>query len=301
VVLDEVAQRARAVVVAGARADPDVLGRRDLDVVDVVAVPDRLEHVVREPERHHVLDRLLAQVVVDAEDLALAERRVHDLLEAPRRCEVGAERLLDHDPHVRALVVVEPVGLERLGDDREVLRRRRQVVDAVEREARLLVQRVARRADLRVPLRVVERVTDVGHPLDQPVEHRLGGLAARELGDRLARLPTELVVRQLAARDADQVEALGQRPLVGQVVEGGQELAAREVARGAEDDQRGRRNGEPLEALDQRVLGGDHCHLSRPLPPARPRGRRTGCAARRAPCACTRLRRASRSARRARR
>ena len=61
------------VVVAGARADADVLGRGDLDVVDVVAVPDRLEHVVREPERHHVLDGLLAQVVVDAEDLALAE------------------------------------------------------------------------------------------------------------------------------------------------------------------------------------------------------------------------------------
>ena len=44
VVLDEVAQRARAVVVAGARADADVLGRGDLDVVDVVAVPERLEH-----------------------------------------------------------------------------------------------------------------------------------------------------------------------------------------------------------------------------------------------------------------
>src|ERR687891_582428 len=68
-------------VVARARADPEVLGRGDLDVVDVVAVPDRLEHVVREPERHHVLDRLLAQGVVDAEDLALAEDRVHDLPE----------------------------------------------------------------------------------------------------------------------------------------------------------------------------------------------------------------------------
>ena len=62
------------VVVARARADPDVLGGGDLDVVDEVAVPDRLEHVVGEPERHHVLDGLLAQVVVDAVDLLLAER-----------------------------------------------------------------------------------------------------------------------------------------------------------------------------------------------------------------------------------
>ena len=75
VVLDEVAQRAGVVVVARARADPDVLGRGDLDVVDVVAVPHRLEQPVGEPERHHVLDGLLAQVVVDAEDLALLEDR----------------------------------------------------------------------------------------------------------------------------------------------------------------------------------------------------------------------------------
>ena len=87
VVLHEVAQRARAVVVAGARADPDVLGGGDLDAGDRVAVPDRLEHGVGEPERHHVLDGLLAQVVVDAEDLALVEDRQHALVEllAPRR------------------------------------------------------------------------------------------------------------------------------------------------------------------------------------------------------------------------
>ena len=51
----------------------DVLGRGDLDVVDVVAVPDRLEQPVGEAEREHVLDGLLAQVVVDAEDLVLVE------------------------------------------------------------------------------------------------------------------------------------------------------------------------------------------------------------------------------------
>ena len=44
VVLDHVAERAGAVVVAGAGADPEVLGGGDLDVVDVVAVPQRLEH-----------------------------------------------------------------------------------------------------------------------------------------------------------------------------------------------------------------------------------------------------------------
>ena len=77
VVLDQVAQRAGLVVVAGAGADADVLGGRDLDAVDVVAVPQRLEHAVGEAERQHVLDRLLAEVVVDAEDLGLVEDRQH--------------------------------------------------------------------------------------------------------------------------------------------------------------------------------------------------------------------------------
>ena len=80
-VLHEVAQRAGAVVVARADADADVLGRGDLDVVDVVAVPERLEQPVGEAERQDVLDGLLAQVVVDAEDLALVEDAQHAAVE----------------------------------------------------------------------------------------------------------------------------------------------------------------------------------------------------------------------------
>ena len=68
VVLDDVAGGADAVVVAGPAADADVLGHRDLHVVDVVGVPDRLEHLVGEAQGQQVLDRLLAEVVVDAED-----------------------------------------------------------------------------------------------------------------------------------------------------------------------------------------------------------------------------------------
>ena len=84
VVLDQVAQRPGLVVEAGAGTDPDVLGGSDLDGVDVVAVPQRLEHAVGEAKRHHVLDRLLAQVVVDAEDLRLLEHVEHLAVELER-------------------------------------------------------------------------------------------------------------------------------------------------------------------------------------------------------------------------
>ena len=73
VVLDDVAGSADAVVVAGARADTDVFSHRNLHGIDVVGLPQRLEHGVREAHRHDVLDGFLAQVVVDAEDVLLVE------------------------------------------------------------------------------------------------------------------------------------------------------------------------------------------------------------------------------------
>ena len=73
VVLDDVADRARLLVEAGAALDAERLGHRDLHVVDELAVPDRLEDAVAEAQDEHVLNRLLAEVVVDPVDLALLE------------------------------------------------------------------------------------------------------------------------------------------------------------------------------------------------------------------------------------
>src|SRR5206468_10341330 len=81
-------------------------------------------------------------------------------------------------------------------------------------------------------------------------------LAAAELLDRRARLALVLLVRQVRARDADEVEALGQRALVGHVVDGGQQLAPREVAGRAEDRHRRGADRQALEARGQRVLLG---------------------------------------------
>ena len=78
VVLHDVPHRADTVVVAGALFDPDRFGGRDLHVIDVLTCPDRLEDAVREPQDQDVLHRLLAEVVIDAEDLVLAEDLLYD-------------------------------------------------------------------------------------------------------------------------------------------------------------------------------------------------------------------------------
>ena len=66
VILHDVAQCADRLVKFSATFDAELLGHRDLHVRHVVAIPDRLEKRVGEAEIVEVLDRLLAEVMIDA-------------------------------------------------------------------------------------------------------------------------------------------------------------------------------------------------------------------------------------------
>ena len=74
VVGHHVAQRAGLFVELAAMLDADGFRRRDLDVVDLLAVPQRLEQAVGEAQRHDVLHRFLAEEMVDPVDLMLLQR-----------------------------------------------------------------------------------------------------------------------------------------------------------------------------------------------------------------------------------
>src|SRR3954447_3926577 len=74
-----------------------------------------------------------------------------------------------------------------------------------------------------------------GHEMqvrEQRIEHIWIWATARESLDRVARDLPEILVRLLPPRHPDQLEALGQRPLVCKVVERRQQLAVRKVAGG---------------------------------------------------------------------
>jgi hypothetical protein len=96
VVLEDVAQDADRVVEMAAMLDADGLGGGDLDMVDVIAVPDGLEDAVGEAQHQHVLDGLFAEVVIDAVDLIFAQVTVQIVVESAGRLQIAAERLLDH-------------------------------------------------------------------------------------------------------------------------------------------------------------------------------------------------------------
>ena len=110
VIGDHVAQRAGRLVEIAALLHADRLRRGDLHVIDPVAVPDRFEQPIGEAERHDALDRVLAEKVVDPEDLVFVQRALDVGVQLARRIQAMAERLLDHhaapEPTLAALVLV---------------------------------------------------------------------------------------------------------------------------------------------------------------------------------------------------
>ena len=99
-VLDHVAHGARLVVVGGPLLDPHGLGHGDLDVVDVRAVPDALEQGVGEAQGQQVLDRFLAEIMVDTIDLGLVEYLADLVVDPDRRGEIAPDRLLQDHPRL---------------------------------------------------------------------------------------------------------------------------------------------------------------------------------------------------------
>ncbi|CAM4025963.1 hypothetical protein NOMA109596_19095 [Nocardioides marinus] len=251
VVLHHVAQRAGVVVVAAAGPDTHGLGHRDLHVVDPLGVPQRLEEGVGEARDQEVLHALLAQVVVDPEDLVLGEDRADGVVDLAGGAEVVTDRLLHDDagPLVDHADLGEPLacGTEEPGGDGEVEDPDRIVLaGAVLEQA---VQQVPALGRVGVQAQVV-----------QATEQALDGLGLEQRGlheplQGRAHLGAVALVVDLGAGDTDDAGVLGQVPLEVAVVERGQQLAQREVAGAAEDGEvADRRHGRG--DVPHRVVGG---------------------------------------------
>ena len=222
VVLDHVAQRARAVVVVGAPLKGERLVPDDLDLLDVLPVPDRLEDAVGEAQAEHVLDRLLLEEVVDAVDRALRRRLCEQVVERLGRGEVVAERLLDDDRAVLGQSR-DHDGADRRGED---LRRQRQVDDG---RALAGVQGRGDRAG----------VAGVAvHVRAELGELRRGGLGAvvAVRRDRLAHVLTEGLAVPVLAVHAHQAEVVGELSEGEQAREARQQQPPGQVAPAAEHD-----------------------------------------------------------------
>ena len=206
----------------------------DLHMVDVIAVPDRLEQSVGESEGKNVLRRFLAEEVVDPEDLLLGKGFVQRRVEDAGTCEVGAERLLHDD----ARPCHEPRLAQGSHDGTSRIRRHAEVVEPTWFAAELALRfghcgGEAHRSGVR---------THVAEPPaeDGPLVRRDD--MTRELVARVAREDAEAVVVEVFERRPHDA-ALRHEAGLGQVQQSRDELAARQIARGTEehDDVRGQR------------------------------------------------------------
>ena len=218
-------------------------------MVDEIAVPDRLEQAVGEAEGEDVLRRLLAEKMVDAENLVLAEDLVQVRVELLGAFEVDAKGLF-HD-HPRACDEV------RLGKQphrrKRRARRHAEIMQAPGFRAERLFRALYRARQRRRALRQRNIVQELGEFC--PI--RLHRLARRV---RLQRAFDQLA----ESLDVDRVERDADHPAGGNEVGGDEmeqgwpQLALGEVAGAADEHQ------------DMRILGADARIMFRQfVPPVR--------------------------------
>ena len=84
-VLNHVARGSYAVVVTGPATNSDIFCHRDLNVVNVVGVPQGFEQLICKTQSENVLHRLFAEVVVDSKNRVCWKHRFDNRIELSRR------------------------------------------------------------------------------------------------------------------------------------------------------------------------------------------------------------------------
>ena len=132
VVGHHVAHSAGFVVVVATQFNAQLFRDRDLHVIDVAAIPHRLENSIREAEGQNVLHRLFAEIVVDAVNLIFLQHFANFFIQRHGAGEVMPERLLDdHAPPLFTLFMRQPSRAELIDHNRKKGGRRSEVEEDV--------------------------------------------------------------------------------------------------------------------------------------------------------------------------
>src|SRR4029453_9790790 len=207
-------------------------------MVDVVVVPHRLEQLIRESQRQHVLDGLLAEVVVDAEYRGGGNHAGDDPVQFPRALEVVAEWLLDHDPAPPPRkLLCQPVGAELVDDRLEQSWRDGQVERMIAAGAAGLVEISDRLGQVAERLLVADLTWHEPDAFRELFPHFLSEGGSGMLLDGCVHDLGEVLMGPLPPREPDQREAGRQQATIGKVVDRWHQLLGRQVAGDAEDHQ----------------------------------------------------------------
>ena len=228
-------------------------------MVHRLAVPELLENGIGEAEHQNILNRLLAQVMIDAEDLFLVRIPRQFGVQLSRRQEVVAERFLHDDAllGIARFAFVQQTGVVQLLHDLAELARRcgeiKQKVAAqfLVREGGQLVREFlvgSRLGD--VPL----AIGNIGGELCP--DRVLDRLGPGELLKRGAQFLSPGVVSFFPAGKTDDAKRRGQLFLAVEMVEGRNQLARGQIPAGAKNDDGARldRLSTEFEATAQQLI-----------------------------------------------
>ena len=219
-VLDDVTCCADAIVIAGATGHADVFGMRDLHVIDVVVVPDRLVHGVCEAQRQHVLYGFLAKVVVDAEYARRVEHLGDHTVKFLGAGQIMTEWLFDDHTTPGAFRRLRQAAVGQLaGDLWKCAWRHRHVEDVVASGTAVAVKFGHGVGKTLERLRIVERALYEADAVSQLLPSRFLERRAAMCLDVFLDELLEMVLGPVAARKAGQAEARRQQAAVGQVVD----------------------------------------------------------------------------------
>ncbi len=236
-----VAQGAGVVVEAAPVTHRKGLRHRDLHVVDVVTIPNRLEQPICEPQHHDVLNRLFPEIVIDAIDLALVEHLKKFPVERLRRREIDSEWFLDDQPAPCPSFLASKTRLAKTAADRRECRRRRREIEeavaagvagALDPRQRLLKSLVSRR--------IIGTAGDIADTTKQPAQDFIVDFADCIPAQPNFQLRAECLRSLLGPRDADDRKGFRQQTSHREIVERGREKTMGEVSGGTENDEAAR-------------------------------------------------------------
>src|SRR5208282_2434485 len=96
-ILHNIAYRPGPIIESAAALYPKVFRHRDLYALHIVAIPERFHKRVGEAKDKDVIDRQLAQVMIDAKNVFLLEMAEQKPIQMLRRFKIKSERLFHDD------------------------------------------------------------------------------------------------------------------------------------------------------------------------------------------------------------
>src|ERR1700676_4448063 len=100
VVLNHIPNGSCRIVEVAATLDTEFFRHCDLHALDVVAIPNRLQKTVREPEEQQIQDSFLHEKMKNVEKRGLRKHRAKCCVQLLCRCEIVSERLLHYHSRI---------------------------------------------------------------------------------------------------------------------------------------------------------------------------------------------------------